>query len=188
MNWSDVGNAVKEYAPLVGMALTSPVGAVAAIGKVVANIFGTDANPEDVLRFIDNDPARAKERLQNELSTNIDFQKLCLQIKQEDNRHEEQISSITASDKDSARKNSPNVNQSPVDNKIKMMLVASDILFLGACIGGIYYLNGKIDQGTSMILGSIIGYLCASLKDKGGFYWGSSFSSKIKDDFIMNNK
>lgn len=188
MSWSDVGNAVKEYAPLVGMALTSPIGAVAAIGKVVANIFGTDANPEDVLRFIDNDPERAKERLQHELATNIDFQKLCLQTKQEDNRHEEQILTIAASDKNSARVNSDNVNKSPVDNWIKMILTVSEILILSACLLGFFAYHKDFDQGSTMTLGTIIGLLINSLMSKDGFYWGSSFSSKMKDDFIVRNK
>jgi len=188
MSWSDVGDAVKEYAPLVGMALTSPVGTVAAIGKVVANIFGTKANPEDVMRFIDNDPERAKERLQHEISTNIEFQKLCLQIKQEENRHEEQILNIDASDRDSARENSDNVNKSPVDNWIKVILVISEIMLLAACIAGFFIFRKDLDQGDTMTIGTIMGLLINSLMSKNGFYWGSSFSSKLKDDFIMNNK
>lgn len=185
MNWNTVGDAVKEYAPLVGMALSSPVGAVAAVGKVVANIFGTNANPEDVLKFIENDPQKAAEKLQYEISHNIEFQKLCLQGKQEDNRHEEQIMAITASDKDSARKNSPNINQSPVDNWIKVILTISEILLLAACIAGFFVYHKELDQGATMTLGTIIGLLINSLMSKDGFYWGSSFGSKMKDDFFM---
>jgi len=188
MNWSDVGNAVKEYAPLVGMALTSPVGAVAAVGKVVANIFGTKADPEEVLRFIENDPKRAEERLQHELATNIEFQKLCLETKREENRHEEQVLSIEASEKNSARLNSDNVNKSPVDNWIKVILVISEILLLAACIAGFFVFRKDLDQGDTMTIGTIMGLLINSLMSKNGFYWGSSFSSKLKDDFIMKNK
>lgn len=188
MSWSDVGDAVKEYAPLVGMALTSPIGAVAAVGKVVANIFGTKADPEDVLKFIANDPKRAEERLQHEIANNIEFQKLCLQSKQEDNRHEEQIMAISASDTDSARKNSDNVNKSPVDNWIKMILTISEILLLAACIAGFFIYHKDLDQGATMTLGTIIGLLINSLMSKDGFYWGSSYGSKMKDDFITKNR
>lgn len=63
MSWSDVGDAVKEYAPMVGIALSSPMGAAVAVGQLVANIFGTKADPQDVLNYINTDPQKASERL-----------------------------------------------------------------------------------------------------------------------------
>lgn len=185
MSWADVGKAVKEYAPLVGMALTSPVGAVAAVGSVVANLFGTKASPDDVMKFIENDPSLAAEKLQVEIGRNIEFQNLCLQGKQEDNRHEEQMATIVSADTDSARRYNTN---SPADVWIKIMLTVSEIILLAICIWGFFEYHKELDQGATMVLGALTGMLMGALKDKDGFYWGSSSSSRSKDDFIMKQK
>lgn len=188
MNWSTVGEAVKEYAPLVGMALTSPVGAVAAVGKVVANIFGTKADPEEVMRFIDNDPQKAAERLQYELANNLDFQKLCLQKVQEDNRHEEQMASLQVSENKSARENSVNVNKSPEDNFIKNLLTISIIFIFSGLMIAYFFFHKEFDQGATMFLGTVIGALLNSINTQFGFYWGNSIGSKNKDFLIMSKK
>ena len=157
------------------MALSSPVGAVEAIGTVVASIFGVKANPDDVMGYLNANPEQAQDRIQHEVGTNFDFQKLCASKIQEQNRHEEEMASITISDTDSARKNSDNINKSPVDNKIKMIIVISQIFlfFIFVIILAIYH--DDLSATLSGIVGTVLGMLLKSLTTIIDFYWGSSF-------------
>lgn len=185
MNWADVGTAVAKYAPVVGMALSSPVGAVAAVGTVVANIFGVNANPDDVLGYINNNSEKAQERLQHELMNNIDFQKLCLDKIKEQNRHEEAEQDLIISDKQSARENSLNINKSPVDNYLKLILAIGSIAMFSFCIISLIFFTNSLNQVTSAILGTILGILGKSITSMIDFYWGSSFERINEFD---NNK
>lgn len=104
MNWSDIGNTISKYAPLAGAALTSPVGAVIGVGTVISNLFGVKADPESVMDYIQQNPEKAQERLQYEMANNIELQNISLNVLKENNRNTEQIISIDAQDRDSARK------------------------------------------------------------------------------------
>lgn len=187
MNWSDVGSALLKYAPLAGAALTSPVGAVSGVGAIIANLFGVKSTPEDVMDYIKADPQRAAERIQYEMANNLELQKLSLSIIEEKNRHEEELIGYTVDSQNSARENSKNINESPVDNKIKMRLVNSQIIILfisvAATIGAIYW-SKPVDAGLLAMLGMVIGSVLKSLNEKDGFYWGTSFGSQKKDEAI----
>ena len=179
MSWSDVGDAVKEYAPIVGMALSSPMGAAVAVGQLVANIFGTKADPQDVLNYINTDPQKASERLQYELANNVEFQKVLLGKIQESNRHEEANTQLIVQDKDSARKNSENINKSPIDNWIKMFVVISQLTLFAFCLL-ILLTTPNLSATSSGMLGTVIGILGKSLSSLVDFYWGSAYSDPTK--------
>lgn len=180
MDWSDIGSAVKTYAPIVGEALTSPIGAAMAVGQVVANLFGVKSTPDDVMDYIKGNSEKAQERLQFELSNNIEFQKLCLSKIQEQNRHDEYNAGLIISDKQSARQNSENINKSPVDNKIKMIIVISEISLFVMCISIIAYYHDNLNSSLSGIIGTVIGMILKSLTTIIDFYWGSAFD-KLND-------
>lgn len=175
MSWGDVGESIEKYAPMVGLALSSPMGTAVAVGQLVANLFGTKADPQDVLNYINTNPEKAQERLQFELSNNIDFQKVVLAKIQENNRHDEAKDALIIQDKMSARQNSENINRSPVDNWIKMIIVLGELLFLGGCISAIILFKENIDSTEIGILSTIIGFLSKSVSTKDDFYWGSAF-------------
>ncbi|MGN6347054.1 MAG: hypothetical protein ACTHME_05065 [Candidatus Nitrosocosmicus sp.] len=179
MNWSDIASTVGKYAPIVATSLSSPMGAAIGAGTLIANLFGVDETPESVMDYIKNNPDKAQEKL------NI------LQMVQEQNRHEEAMADMSLQSILGAQKNSVNVNSSPVDNKIKMLLVICDIIAFFICviamIASMFY--GKpIDAGILGIIGMIVGYLIKSFGEKDGFYWGTSFGSQKKDDIIANKK
>jgi len=191
MSWSDISEAIKEYAPLAASALTSPVGMVLGVGTVISKIFGVDADPKSVSDYINNNPEKAKEQLKNEMANNIEFQNLVLASVSEKNRHDESMESISLQNVESARNNSKNVNDSPVDNKIKMislnfnmfMLFLSVSVFIFTIYWDLKY--GKtIDAGLSAMLGMMIGQFSAPLKDVINYFFGTSLSSKRKDDTI----
>jgi len=178
MNWSDVGSAIVKYAPLAGAALSSPVGAAIGVGTIIANLFGVDAKPEKVLDYINLNPEKAEERLKFEMSNNVELQKLVLEGIKERNRHEEQDKAIEFQNVDSARKNSANVNASPVDNQIKIMLVLGKFIILLICIISYVVFHEDMNQSVVVTLGTIAGATGADLGSMINYYWGNSFSDK----------
>lgn len=184
MNWPDVGSKIVQYAPLAAAALSSPVGAVSVVAGMIANMFGVKAQPEDVMKAIIAYPDGAK-KIQEEMLNNIEFQKVVLETVKENNRHEEQELSISASNTDSARKNSVNVNSSPVDNWIKVVLVISEVGLLALSIVFFFFYRKDIDQTATILLGSIIGSLTTLIGSKDNYYWGSSSSSQKKDEALI---
>ena len=184
MNWSDVGASIVKFAPLAGAALSSPVGAAIGVGTIIANLFGVDAKPEKVLDYINENPNQAEEKLKFEMGNNIELQKLIIEADKERNRHEEQDKAIEFQNTDSARNNSANVNDSPVDNKIKMMLVVGKFLIIFTCIIAYIFFHSDMNQSVVVTLGTIAGATGADLGSMVNFYWGTSFGSQRKDDII----
>ncbi len=103
MNWSDVGSKIAQYAPIAGAALSSPFGAVTAVGSLIASAFGVKSTPEDVAKFIDLNPERAADLLKAEMEHNIQLKNLINQAKTERNRASEAELKILADDQNSAR-------------------------------------------------------------------------------------
>lgn len=180
MNWSDVGSSIIKYAPLAGAALSSPVGAAIGVGTIIANLFGVDAKPEKVLEAINANPEQAEERIKYEMANNLELQKLVLESIKERNRHDEQDKAVELQNVEGARKNSPNVNASPVDNKIKMLLVVGLMVFFLGALVLLAALHSSINEWVAVILGGVIGSLMTHIGSIINYYWGEAFSAKNK--------
>lgn len=98
---------------------------------------------------------------------------------QESNRHEEANTQLIVQDKDSARKNSDNINKSPVDNWIKMLVVISQLVLFAFCLL-ILLTTPNLSATSSGMLGTVIGILGKSLSSLVDFYWGSAFIDPTK--------
>lgn len=188
MNWSDISGTVSKIAPIFGAALGGPVGAAVSLGGLVANIFGVDAKPEKVLEYINENQEKAADQLKAEMANNIELQKLSLSSIQETNRHSEQMSSIELKNVESARNNSEQINASPVDNQIKLLLVYGQFFVLIILISLFFIFKESINQSVTLTLGTVMGAIMASIASMVNFYWGTSFSSQRKDDLIANKK
>ncbi len=182
MNRSDIASTASKYAPLVGAALSSPVGAAIGVGTIIANIFGVDAKPEKVLEYITANLEKAQERLQFEMANNIVLQHLILEKVKERNRHQEQGMAIEFQNVDSARKNSANINASSVDNQIKMILVIGMFILLFICISSYLIFHEDMNQSIVVTLGAIMGSLMTSKASMVDFCWAllSALSARMK--------
>ena len=60
MDWSDIGNMLGKAAPVVGTLLGGPAGG--AVGGLISQALGTDAEPDKVKQMLEQDPA-AYERI-----------------------------------------------------------------------------------------------------------------------------
>lgn len=65
MDWKEVGVAVAQSAPALGVALGGPAGG--AIGGLIAAAFGTDNSPDSVAQAVANDPEAAVKLRELEL-------------------------------------------------------------------------------------------------------------------------
>lgn len=189
MNWSDVGSAVLKYAPLAGAALSSPIGAVAGLGAIVANAFGVKATPESVMDFINADPKKAEERLQFEMSNNVELQKIALDIVKENNRSKENLLQIENDklkainqDTENARANSAVIATNPVYNFIMVLLVVGAFTVVAYCLHLIG--SDEVSSTESPLISMIIGAFSTCLIGAFGFFFGSSLGSQLKDNVM----
>ena len=146
MNFSDIGNLIKDYAPTVGMALSSPVGAVAAIGSIVAKALGSNSDANAIYEAIKQDPVKAQEKIKREIENNIELEKISLEVLKEKytregqvDAHEERLIELHNQDVKNAREsntllNSPNNNNNKVDNFIKVTLAIGILVIVLICI------------------------------------------------------
>ena len=176
MEWSDLTSTISKYAPLVATTLSSPLGAAIGAGTIIANLFGVEAKPESVMDYINKNPVKAQEKIS------------VFEMIKEQNRHEENIKSIEFQNIDGARKNSENVNISPVDNKIKMILVVGQFTVLTTLIALFFFFKESMNQSVTITLGSVMGVIMANIASMINYYWGTSFSSQKKDDVIAGKK
>ena len=183
MNWSDIGNAIVKYAPLSAGALSSPLGAAGAVGSVFSSLFGVEASPEKIMDAIKGDPKKAQELILGEMQNNLALRELCLKTTQEENRHEEKIIDSEVQDRISSRFNSENINKSPVDNKIKMILVIGVFLIVFLCIGALVFADG-INKDELPVLANLLNLVAGALIMMISFYWGASYvKSLMKNSF-----
>jgi hypothetical protein len=176
MEWSDISSIVAKYAPLVATTLSSPLGAAIGAGTIIANMFGVDATPDSVMDYINNNPEKAQEKIS------------VFEMIKERNRHEEQIKEIEFKNVENARNNSVNVNASPVDNNIKMILVIGQFIALGACILLFYMFRDGMEQSLVVTIGALMGSLTTSIYSMVNYYWGTSFGSQKKDEVIASKR
>lgn len=62
MKWSDIGETIGKYAPMVGTLIAGPAGGT--LGSLVAATLGTENTPEAVMKMLKDEPDRAGPLLQ----------------------------------------------------------------------------------------------------------------------------
>ena len=77
MTWKDIGKKVAEAAPLLGNVLAGPVGGAA--GSLIATIFGTEPDPDAVMKKIEQDPQAYLKLKELELNHAAELERLALQ-------------------------------------------------------------------------------------------------------------
>lgn len=88
MDWSDLGSKVMNMAPALGSALGGPAGGAA--GAALASVFGTDEDPDQISKAIQNDPEAAAKLRKAELQHEREMAKI------EAKRESDKDSEVTA--------------------------------------------------------------------------------------------
>lgn len=78
MRWADVGEHVKNYAPLIASLLTAPVSAPIAVVSLLASTFGlkSDCKPQELLEAIQADSEAHFKLAQLQLNHHAELEKL----------------------------------------------------------------------------------------------------------------
>lgn len=159
MNWSELGEAVAGYAPLLGSVIGGPAGG--AIGSIVASVFGVQNEPDAILEAVKADPEAAIKLRMIELDNKAELQKIAVELAKSE-----------ILDKQNARK----------ENKhSKVPAILSGVLSL-VIIGIIYLLfYTVVPEGSKDVLFMLLGVV---VKEWGGamqYWFGTTRSSANKD-------
>lgn len=80
MDWSDLGNVVKSVvgtgAPLIGGLLGGPAGA--AVGNIIASVFGCENTPDAIHEAVKADPQAAVKLAEIEANAKVQLQQLAV--------------------------------------------------------------------------------------------------------------
>jgi hypothetical protein len=159
MNWSELGEKVASFAPLLGGVVGGPAGG--AIGSVIASVFGVDNKPDLILNAINRDPDAALKLKEIELDNKVELQKIAIEL-----------AKAEIADKQNARK----------ENKhSKVPAILSGVLSF-VIVGIIYLLfYTVVPEGSKDVLFMLLGVV---VKEWGGamqYWFGTTRSSANKD-------
>lgn len=181
-----LSNAIKPFAPLLSTALSVlPVPGAQVVGKVLEAAFdGNIDKPDELAHKITLDPNAALKLAEIESNNRVQLENIAMQQAYNSMTHEENIFEIETSDRKNARELSAKSEEYLwVDPLIKLILVAViSFLLLGGLMAIVYC---KVEQEEANLLGNIMGGAWTIFVAIGGFYWGTSFSSRQKDDALL---
>lgn len=176
MSLADLGKTVAKYAPLLGSVLPIPGGA--AIGQAIAAAFGGNADDEqDLIKRINADPEAAVKLLDIQGRNKLELEKLAMQ-----KAYNEQF--LDFQNVDSARKREIALAQS---GQRDWFMPALAILIIIGFYGAILMIiEVKQDPADNDILYMMLGILGTAFVSVVGYYFGSSASSRKKDDALVS--
>jgi hypothetical protein len=178
MEWKDVGNAVKKFAPLLGTVLGGPVtgGAV----SLICNAFGLgdDAQPQDVLQALTTNPEAALKLRQIESDNQVELQRLILASEQ-----------AHLQDRQNARQREVDLAKALGNREWTLYILAwiNVAGFFGMIVTVILADLPDSEVAKSALL-MLFGALVASYKDTIGYFFGTSKSSSDKTKLIARFK
>lgn len=169
MDWKDIGETVKKFAPVLGSAL-GPGGA--AIGGAVSLLLGacglgSDATPEDIMTAI-SDPATVLKLKEVENTHQLELSKLVLQQEQ-----------AYLADRQGARNREVEIAKATGGRDINLYILAWVVVL------GFFFLTWAMMYVTlptanvgpvNILFGALVAGFMAVL----GYFFGSSQSSDIK--------
>jgi len=171
MNWSEIGKAIGNAAPMVGGLLGGPAGA--AIGSVVAATLGVEDTPDSVNQALKNNPD-ALVRIQ-ELQTNskVELQKLAVTAQQHLLEAQLLQYKAEAEDRDSARKLAAQQPRDWVRPSITILMIFGAIAIVFLVFSG-YAKELLKDATASLTIGTVIGYWFNEVKQVMAFWFGTT--------------
>jgi hypothetical protein len=164
--------AVSTVAPTLGTMLGGPLAGTAI--SAILGVFGLDSGASE---------AQIAKAVQNATPEQL------LALKAEDNRHAEAMEQlglkreeIAATDRGSARERETKTGDVWTPRVLATVVIGGFF----ACVGAVMFgaVEGIKDPLTAGMVGSLIGYASAKADQVVSYYFGSSASSKAKDDTV----
>ncbi len=159
MKWSELGEKIAGFAPLLGAAVGGPAGS--AIGTLVASAFGSENEPDAIMTAINANPEAALKLKNLELDNKVELQRVILETAR-----------IELADKQNARKENRH-SKMPAILSVSLSLIIVAIIYL------LFYT--AVPAGSKDVLFMLLGVV---VKEWGGamqYWFGTTRSSANKD-------
>lgn len=180
MDWKDVGQAVKKYAPVLGSVIGGPTGgAIGSAISMVAGAFGIEdeqPTPEQIYQAVQADPEASIKLRKIELDHKVELQKLALEADR-----------MRIADIANARAREQAVVKATGKKDINLYLLAWVVVsgFFGLVALMIFRpLPENSSQVIFMLFGGLVSGFTAVLQ----YFFGSSKSSADKTKLISSKK
>ncbi len=162
MKWSELGEKIAGFAPLLGAAVGGPAGG--AIGSLVASAFGSENEPEAIMAAINANPEAALKLKTIELDNKTELQRIALET-----------AKAEIADKQNARKENKH-------SKMPAILSVSLSLIIVAITHLLFYT--EVPEGSKDVLFMLLGVV---VKEWGGAmqYWFGTTRSSANKDFRL---
>lgn len=163
VTWKEVGQLIGKSAPLLGGIISGPAGT--AMGEIVSSAFGVKSTPDDVINAINADPQSALKLIEIQNERRSELENNVLQYFIEENA-------------DRADARSMNVKLAEVGKDQVIKILAYGILVIYAIIQLCVIFH--VGQSDDLISARVQDLMMIIV----GFYFGSSYGSKMKDNLI----
>jgi len=173
MDWAELGTQIAKIGlPLLGAVLPIPGGA--AIGTALAEHIGSASSaPNDILAKLTESADAVEKAKEFELTHQETIMKLKID-------HEVALVEAERKDRDSARQ-AMTTSKSYTPEVLSWIIIIAVIAIYAHLV-----INGNSKTLDDIILGRILGTLDYAFATVIGFWLGTSFSSRKKDDAISN--
>lgn len=159
MNWSELGEAIAGYAPLLGGVIGGPAGG--AIGSIVASVFGVQNKPEAILEAVKADPEAAVKLRMIELDNKAELQKIAVEL-----------AKAEIIDKQNARKENKHSAVPALLSAVLSMVIVVIIYLL-------FYT--PVPEGSKDVLFMLLGVVVKEWGNAMQYWFGTTRSSENKD-------
>lgn len=163
MKWSDVGEKVADFAPLLGSLLGGPAGE--SVGALIASEYGTKSDPAEIAAKISADPNAA-----------INLRKIELDNKTELMRIKSEVLRIETQDKQNARAEHKD-SKMPAVLSIGLTLLVAFIVYL------LFYV--AVPTGAKEVLFMMLGIVAREWAGSMQYWFGTTRSSADKNKLLM---
>lgn len=163
MEWQNVGNYVEKTTSILGKLLGGPIGiGVEEVGALIANVLGVDATPNDVLKYLKNNP------------------EAIVQLKELEQKEKEQlfqlrIAQIQAEVADRASARESAVSAGVYDKTVYISFMIIILMFIFEA--GVIFFGQRITIAPE-IVGRVLGTIDAMAMFAGNYIWGSTKDAK----------
>jgi hypothetical protein len=159
MDWSELGEAIAGYAPLLGGVIGGPAGG--AIGSIVASVFGVQNKPEAILEAVKADPEAAVKLRMIELDNKAELQKIAVEL-----------AKAEIIDKQNARKENKHSAVPALLSAVLSMVIVVIIYLL-------FYT--PVPEGSKDVLFMLLGVVVKEWGNAMQYWFGTTRSSENKD-------
>lgn len=183
MNWSDVGRAVGNAAPMLGALLGGPAGG--AVGALVASALGTTNDPGAVNLALANNPDAMIKVQELQLNAKVQLQQLAVTAEMNRMQADGLQYAAEAADRDSARNLAARQPNDVVRPILTFITLGGSLFVVVAILIG-WATEAIKDPVASLTVGMVLGLWLGMTKEVMGFWFGMTKESQKQSAAITD--